>query len=588
MMRKRLVLYLLVPVLLLCTAPAHAQELGGAHSWNGNPAMDRVEPFAYAVVIKESNYNRPNWKAVADALVAKYSAQLFIWSVALDEVLADVAAYQPTHIAFVCKIFVASPSFVSNSIWPFTRALDDDPYCDAIWGIVTGYDADDAMGLFSDPAGVEIKTVLGGTASCDLAYYTQGIGTSEGTHGLYYVKSPESLTTTTHTDGPTDRTEWLVTMINEGIDIFNYDPVDIFYTSGHGGHDVWQLHYPTTDLEGYFRSSDVQVYGDPHGGLPNININSSNPKIYFGLGNCNIGQILSSSSMPPSWIRTGAARQYTGYVIPEGSTSCQHGATKAYFYRVARGYTWAEAFFLGNQALQFDIINGTPGTNPPDLNGSALYGDPAMQMTMSNDGVFQQPLFESELTIVSGRAERDTVTFRITMNREGNPGFTSKWGERHPATILPFRAEEVEIIYTDAMTTVVEDDFALMYVWHQGQPSLAEGETREVVFTCKFATTGVEEETAPRPSTADVVLHQNHPNPFNPVTSISYSLAQAGRVSLQIYNLRGQLVETLVDEDERAGSHSVAWDAGAASSGLYFYRVTVNGSSVTRKCLLLK
>jgi hypothetical protein len=239
--------------------------------------------LTYAVVIMQSTYNDPDWQAVADALLARYGGQLFIWENSLNEIQDDVADFHPTHIGFICEISTTSPSFVQNSVWPFTRALDNDAYCDAAWGIITGYNAQDALNLVSGPTGFEVKTCLGGTTSCNVNYYTQGISTSEGTYNQYFVKYPDSISTVAYSDGPTDRTEWLVTMINEGIDIFDYDPVDIFYTSGHGGPNVWQMHYPTSGDEGYFRSSNGQVYGDPHTGT-DININSTNPKIYFGLG----------------------------------------------------------------------------------------------------------------------------------------------------------------------------------------------------------------------------------------------------------------------------------------------------------------
>lgn len=435
MKTKRLISIIFV-LLLLTKISVYSQEYITTDLGTKDFGIYQNPSLNYAVVIQQSTYDNPEWQAVVNAILARYQGQLFIWSNSLNEVQPDVADFHPTHIGFVCELSTASPSFVRYTVWPFTRALDDDVYCDAIWGIITGYNAEDALNLVTGPTGFDVKTVLGGTSCCDISYYTQGIGTNEATYGLYYVKYPDSLETTTHTNGPTDRTEWLVTMINEGIDIFNYDPVDIFYTSGHGGYNVWRLHYPSAGLEGYFRSNDGQVYGDPYIGS-NIDINSDNPKIYFGLGNCNIGQIYHVGCMAPSWIHTGGAYQYTGYVITEGANSHQHGGTKAYFYKVARNYTWAEAYFLANQALKFDIINNTPGTNPPDMNGSALYGDPGMQVKMSNEGVFQQPLFTSELTVNDG-TEKDTMTFKITMNREGNPGFTSKWGERHPAIILPF------------------------------------------------------------------------------------------------------------------------------------------------------
>jgi PKD repeat protein len=87
---------------------------------------------------------------------------------------------------------------------------------------------------------------------------------------------------------------------------------------------------------------------------------------------------------------------------------------------------------------------------------------------------------------------------------------------------------------------------------------------------------------------AEVALGQNHPNPFNPVTTIKYSLPAAGHVRLTVYNLRGQVVESLVDQTVGAGHHSVTWDARRHSSGVYFYRLETPGFSETRKMIMLK
>jgi hypothetical protein len=541
----------------------------------------------YAVVIKQSTYNDPDWQAVADALQSRYQGELFIWENSPDEILNDVADFEPTHIGFVCEATTANPDFIQNIIWPFTRNLDNDVYCDAVWGIITGYNAEDALDIVTGHLGFNVRTVLGGTDDCDLEYYTQGIRTYEEEYNRYDVKNSDSMVIEEFTDGPTDRTEWLITMLNEGIDVLNYNPVDIFYTNGNGFHNNWQLHYPSPGQEGFFRSNDGQVYGQPSSGPP-ININSDNPKIYFGLGNSNIGQIYSTGSMAPSWIHTGGANQFTGYLINEEADSYQHGATKAYFYKVARNYTWAEAYLLGNIALQFDMMNGTPGTNPPDLNGSVLYGDPGMQIKMSQQGEFKTPLFTSELIINEG-TEIDTVTYKITMNREGNPGFTGKWGERHPAIIFPFRAKSIEIIYTNAIDAVVKDNFALMYIWYQGQPSLAEGETREVTFTYGLQT-GVEEQIFTE--TSKVILYQNYPNPFNTETTISFSLTTE-HTELSIYNITGQKVITLINKELSAGKHSFIWNGNDKSNkqvpcGIYYYKIKTGEFSSTKKMILIK
>ena len=540
----------------------------------------------YAVVVKLSTYDDPDWQAVADALLDKYQGQLFIWNDSPNEVLNDVADFEPTHIGFVCETTTTNPNFIQNTIWPFTRDLDNDVYCDAIWGIITGYNAEDALDNVTGPLGFDIRTVLSGTDACDLEYYPQGVRTYEEEYNRYDVKYSDSNEIEEFTDGPTDRTEWLVTMLNEGIDILNYNPVDIFYTNGNGFHNNWQLHYPAPGQEGFFRSNDGQVYGETSTGSY-INVNSDNPKIYFGLGNSDIGQIYTNGSMAPSWIHTGGANQYTGYLIDEEADSYQHGATKAYFYKVARNNTWAESFLLGNVALQYDLINETPGTNPPDLNGSVLYGDPGMQTKMSQQGEFKAPLFTSELIINEG-TERDTVTYRITMNREGNPGFTGKWGERHPAIILPLKANDIEIVETNAMDVMIEDNFALMYIWHQGQPSLAAGETREVVFTYN-PYSDVEEQIIPE--TPKMVLHQNYPNPFNPETTISFSVTQTSPfVTLEIFNIKGQKVKQFSIDDGRS---SIVWNGKdennqPVSSGIYFYKLESGKYSETKKMILMK
>ena len=83
-------------------------------------------------------------------------------------------------------------------------------------------------------------------------------------------------------------------------------------------------------------------------------------------------------------------------------------------------------------------------------------------------------------------------------------------------------------------------------------------------------------------------LFQNYPNPFNPTTMISYDLPESGFVTLSIYNLRGQLVETLVSEFKNTGQHTVEWNAGRLNSGVYLYEIQSAGMTKDRKCILLK
>ncbi|MCP3681837.1 MAG: T9SS type A sorting domain-containing protein, partial [bacterium] len=80
----------------------------------------------------------------------------------------------------------------------------------------------------------------------------------------------------------------------------------------------------------------------------------------------------------------------------------------------------------------------------------------------------------------------------------------------------------------------------------------------------------------------------NYPNPFNASTNISFNLEQKCDVNLNVYNLLGQKVITLVDQKLKAGHHNVNWNASEYSSGIYFYRLTINKEAFARKMTLLK
>jgi len=83
-------------------------------------------------------------------------------------------------------------------------------------------------------------------------------------------------------------------------------------------------------------------------------------------------------------------------------------------------------------------------------------------------------------------------------------------------------------------------------------------------------------------------LSQNYPNPFNASTTISYSLLEESDVTIDIFDIMGRKIETLVSGRQDAGSHSVVWDASNVSSGVYLYRIIAGNYTETRRCNLLK
>ncbi|MHB9029055.1 MAG: T9SS type A sorting domain-containing protein, partial [Candidatus Latescibacterota bacterium] len=81
---------------------------------------------------------------------------------------------------------------------------------------------------------------------------------------------------------------------------------------------------------------------------------------------------------------------------------------------------------------------------------------------------------------------------------------------------------------------------------------------------------------------------QNVPNPFNPTTTISFTLAKSGRTTVEIFNTAGQKVDTILNANLKAGSHSVTWNASRFSAGVYFYTIKTSEITKTMKMTLLR
>jgi len=79
-----------------------------------------------------------------------------------------------------------------------------------------------------------------------------------------------------------------------------------------------------------------------------------------------------------------------------------------------------------------------------------------------------------------------------------------------------------------------------------------------------------------------------YPNPFNPATNIGYMLASQGEVNLSIYNISGQLIQTLVNGYQDVGSYSLVWDASSQPSGMYFLRLHTTDEVHSKKLMLIK
>ena len=132
----------------------------------------------------------------------------------------------------------------------------------------------------------------------------------------------------------------------------------------------------------------------------------------------------------------------------------------------------------------------------------------------------------------------------------------------------------------------IEDD--VIFVSHAGTlPAAASN------FALRNGDENIQTQTDAVPLARSYALEQNYPNPFNPSTTIAFSLKEAGEAHLSIYNLQGQLVRSLLARSLSAGQYRVLWDGKddvqqLVPSGVYLYRLRVNGYVITKKMSLVK
>ena len=189
-----------------------------------------------------------------------------------------------------------------------------------------------------------------------------------------------------------------------------------------------------------------------------------------------------------------------------------------------------------------------------------------------------------EMDRINGAIARDNVGQILIRDY----GIVTKHMSAHRYTAALAKLSGTEEYLRDQMATGFITSAAgnsLIYVMHQIAESLESVAGLAAKEIRRNATSAAIPES--------FALGQNFPNPFNPTTSISFTLPTASEVSLEVYNVLGQRVKTLVDGPMNAGSHSVMWNATdqngrTVSSGVYLYRIVAGDQTASNKMILLK
>ncbi len=437
----------------------------------------------YAVVVSAATSHTPGWQQVVAALVGKHSAATVVYPHAVTEALPQLRRIAPLYACFVARPEELGCGFVVD-VNRLTRALNGDPYGDVIWGIVTGYEASDALRLARQSAPLTVRRAAAGTP-IDLGAFNEGAWYSEGEKGVVCEKQPGKEPQKRRC--PDDSTQSLVNELNA-------NRPDYFQTSGHASQHDWQIGYSYHN--GQFRCKAGQLFGlDTHGAR--FDVNSPNPKVYAPLGNCLIGLIDGRDTMALAWMRTGGVCQMAAYVVPTWYGTAWGIAD--YFVGEQGSYTYAQSFFLNNQfvvrelrtrfpdAARLNIADYDMERNPRvldefaaanhitdrdalgllwDRDTVAFYGDPAWEARVAK--VRPAP-WNCALSVSNGR-----YTFRVTANTDGT------WG-RPPAAIFPKRLRDIRIVSGADLDPLITERFILLPL----KGRYTTGETFTVEFTAR-------------------------------------------------------------------------------------------------------
>jgi zinc protease len=432
----------------------------------------------YTVVMSKDVQDDPTWKKVADALLEKHKAlspKTIVFEKDVLEASVQLKADIPTMTCFVVKPEQAGREFVAK-IHTMTRVLDNDPFTDTRWGIITGYDAEAALKVAEYDKPLEVRKVAAATGF-NLNRFDEGIQWSEGSKNSI-VKKEKGKPAVASKDGPDDPTADMVKMFNE-------NPPDLWFTSGHATEHDWMIGY--SYRAGFFVHKDGVIHGKPlstptppQGGNKLLPIHSPNPKVFMPVGNCLIGHVDKADCMATSFFKSAGVIQMFGYTVPSWFGYGGWGVGE-YFIDQPGRYTFNEAFFANQVALDYCLASYLQQHPDVKLDGNvnmqqlmqgghrdlagllydrqtvAFYGDPAwVARTMQGKCQWEQTLDSKNkqfvLTITGGNEPEEKIS-----------GESQPWKEPRPIVQwLPKNLKNVKLVEGKEFNPVITENFILV------------------------------------------------------------------------------------------------------------------------------
>jgi zinc protease len=418
----------------------------------------------YIVLISKATHVDADWLGVADRLADKHGGEVIAFDSSPIELKKRLAgADAPRWLCWVARPqeLGALPVAMMHRL---ARGLDDDPYPDCRWGIVTGRDAAVAMKVVDEEHPLLVRNV-GASTSLASGCVERGRWFSEFTAGEQWIWNPGEGVH--KVKGETDSTASIIGFLNE-------EKPDAFITSVQATEHDWQPGYKYRN--GTFGHRDGALLGRALDGSEHV-VDSPNTKVYLAVGNCLIGNIPATDDcMALAWIGSAGVRQMIGYTVPTWFGYAGWGVLD-YFVEQPGRFTLQDAWLVNQHALAWKLGRMNPKLlaeepAPGTIRGSGdaagllhdrdvtvFYGDPKWDARMAagplrwNEEIVESPPGEFTWTITP-QAGRETFA---PVDTNG-----SQRGGRPLVLLLPQRFGKLEMLEGGQWNPVLGDDFVLV------------------------------------------------------------------------------------------------------------------------------
>jgi len=324
-----------------------------------------------------------------------------------------------------------------------------------------------------------------------------------------------------------------------------------------------------TNNESVFRGGGIMCFNYSHTIIENV-IFSNNTASEGGAINCDFS---SNALLINCKLLDNVSESCGGGIVAQGGSNIDVYNGLIYNNSATHG----GAAFVGEKGT-IDLINCTIVENYASEIGGVIcsYGDADLINCIIWDN--STPIFEGFVDVEYSDTQEDCTGVG---NIELNPLFSG-------TTINPFSLQDI----SPCVNAGIPDTTGLNLPEYDlaGNPRFYGGRIEMGAYENQNVVVNANSNTIPNITK----LSQNYPNPFNPSTTINFSIKNDSNVELSIYNLKGQKIKILVQDEFNSGDHSIMWDGDdesnkPVSSGVYYYQLQVgNEIIVTEKCLLLK